>query len=394
MPTYIGSNQLTKMYLGDVEIVKAYLGDKEVYSSVPPGPVNYTLTQKSVLEHDTAAGQYNAICKIDDTHFAVAYSSTNQQAYLKTFRVNADLSITEIDSLAYGPARSYTNAVLLIDATHLIVFHSGNSYNLDGYAKTFSMDGNCDNLALVDDEMWSGGNDFDMSSACKIDDTHFAVAYTGQAYDGYITTFVIDGSYQITRLATLEHDTAQSKGNSLVMIDGTHCILFYVDTSDQGIVRTFSINTSTYVLTQIDSEVIALAGGQVSIKKLDDDHYAIAYQENSSKDGFTKIITIDESYNIAVTSTLEHDTTYGWMHTLEYIDAAHFMLAYGESISGPGSIKTFSVDGSYNITQVDIEDLDTVKAQYIIMQQLTTTKYAVVYEGLDDDGYVKVFEID
>lgn len=60
MSIKIETNQLTKMYIGDTKIIKAYLGDQQVYSSAPAGPVNYTLAQKSVLEHDTTNGTYNS----------------------------------------------------------------------------------------------------------------------------------------------------------------------------------------------------------------------------------------------------------------------------------------------------------------------------------------------
>ena len=46
-----------------------------------------------------------------------------------------------------------------------------------------------------------------MNSLVKIDDTHFILAYTGTDNDGFIKTFSIDGSYNITQISSLEHDT-------------------------------------------------------------------------------------------------------------------------------------------------------------------------------------------
>ena len=45
------------------------------------------------------------------------------------------------------------------------------------------------------------------NSLVKIDDTHFILAYTGTGNDGFIKTFSIDGSYNITQIKILEHDT-------------------------------------------------------------------------------------------------------------------------------------------------------------------------------------------
>ena len=38
------------------------------------------------------------------------------------------------------------------------------------------------------------------NSLVKIDDTHFILAYTGTDNDGFIKTFSIDGSYNITQI--------------------------------------------------------------------------------------------------------------------------------------------------------------------------------------------------
>ena len=71
------------------------------------------------------------------------------------------------------------------------------------------------------------------NSLVKIDSTHFMLAYAGDGDDGYIKTFSINGSYDITEIDSLEHDDVLGTWNSLVMIDSTHFMLIYHGSSDE-----------------------------------------------------------------------------------------------------------------------------------------------------------------
>ena len=75
----------------------------------------------------------------------------------------------------------------------------------------------------------------------KIDDTHFILAYRGPDDDGFIKTFSIDSSYNITQISSLEHDTDNGSHNSLVKIDDTHYILAYTGLDGDGFIKTFFV---------------------------------------------------------------------------------------------------------------------------------------------------------
>jgi len=82
-----------------------------------------------------------------------------------------------------------------------------------------------------------------------IDTTHFILAYMGDGLDGYIKTFSINGSYEITELHELEHDTDYGGYNSLVMIDTTHFILAYTGDGSDGFIKTFSVEADVALST-------------------------------------------------------------------------------------------------------------------------------------------------
>ncbi len=92
------------------------------------------------------------------------------------------------------------------------------------------------------------------NSLVQIDSTHYILAYAGVDNDGFIKTFSVNSSSSnITQIDSIEHDTADSLYNSLVQIDSTHYILAYSGTGADGFIKTFSINRSAYNITQIDS---------------------------------------------------------------------------------------------------------------------------------------------
>ena len=66
------------------------------------------------------------------------------------------------------------------------------------------------------------------NSFVQVDADTFALAYTGQANDGFIKTFDIsaDGT-TITEVSSLEHDTSRGTDNSLVQVDADTFALAY-----------------------------------------------------------------------------------------------------------------------------------------------------------------------
>ena len=78
-----------------------------------------------------------------------------------------------------------------------------------------------------------------------MDSDTYALAYTGFEDDGYISTFTIpsDGS-TITEVATLEHDAANDKYNSLVQVDSDTYALAYAGSGLMGYISTFTIDVT------------------------------------------------------------------------------------------------------------------------------------------------------
>ena len=79
----------------------------------------------------------------------------------------------------------------------------------------------------------------------QVDADTYALAYTGDQSDGFITTFTIsaDGT-TITEVTSLEHDTVFGRENSLVQVDSDTYALAYEGNDTDGFITTFTISGS------------------------------------------------------------------------------------------------------------------------------------------------------
>jgi len=300
--------------------------------------------------------------------------------------------INEIDQLTVNPTGTWTG-IDVLDSTHYVVSYQGDF--TDGYVSIISHDGSGGSLTEI--KML----EFDPSrgtstSICVIDSTHFAIAYSGPDIDGFIKTFSVDGSYNITLVDTLEQDTNNNSNNSLILIDSTHLMLAYQGTSGDGFVKTFSIDAVTADnITQIDVlEFDTLVATWISLRQITASFYVIAYA-GVGNDGFVKTFSIDGSYdNITQVDVLEHDTVQGMFNSVAVIDATHFAISYGGS-GNDGWVKTFSIDGSAdNITEIDSLEYDTANGDYTSLCLIDNTHLIVAYSGVSRNGTASIIDLD
>jgi len=302
----------------------------------------------------------------------------------------AQYDVSQIDVLEHDTVDGGGGSLVMIDSTHFILAYTGAAY--DGYIKTFSIDGSYDNITQIDVLEHDTLNGT-YNSLVMIDSTHFILAYAGDGFDGYIKTFSIDGNYDnIAQIDSLEHDTANGTYNSLVMIDSTHFILAYEGGSwPYGYIRTFSIDGSYDNITVINTLQHDDAGADYnSLVMIDSTHFILAY---ASFGGKIKTFSIDGSYAVTQIDSLQHETELDYSNSLVMIDSTHFILAY-TGAAYDGYIKTFSIDGSYNITQIDVLEHDTVSGWDSSLVMIDSTHFILAYTGPADDGYIKTFSID
>lgn len=121
--------------------------------------------------------------------------------------------------------------------------------------------------------------------------------------------------------------------------------------------------------------------------------YAIAYQ-GYGNDGYLKTVTINDDGTIGgVIQSLEFDTTNGRQPWIIHIADNVYAIAY-VGPGGNGSIKTFTIDADGTIGSVgsDVFDAGTGLIEPMIVH-ISGTTYAIVYGGVDNDGWLKTITI-
>ena len=318
------------------------------------------------LEHDVRQGQYNSLVQVDSDTYALAYEGKDSDGFISTFTISSDgTSIVEVDTLEHDTVRGQHNSLVHVDS-----------------------------------------------------DT-YALAYTGEDEDGFISTFTIDSDGNITAVKTqsegnnLEHDADQGVAsvlhNSLVKVDSNTIALAYAGAGEDGFISTFTIDSDgniAAVKTQSEGNNLEHdeeRGQFNSLVQVDSDTYALAY-EGLDKDGYISTFTIDSDGNIAAVKTesegnnLEHDTNRGSFNSLVHVVSDTYALAY-TSHGEDGFISTFTIDSNGNIAAVKTQsegnnlEHDENKGIYNSLVQVDSDTYALAYTGTDTNGFISTFTI-
>jgi hypothetical protein len=92
-------------------------------------------------------------------------------------------------------------------------------------------------------------------------------------------------------------------------------------------------------------------------------------------------------YTFSVINTLEHDTAYGDECSVAKLTASLFAVAYSDG-SNYVKVKTFAIDGSYNITEKGSLTLSNLASGYPSVCGLSATSFVVAYRDGTDGGNV------
>lgn len=234
------------------------------------------------------------------------------------------------------------------------------------------------------------------NSIVQIDATHYIVAYKGSGTTGQIVTFSIDADGgNITEIDQLQHEGTFCEWNSLIKIDATHFALAYEGASSRGRIKTFSIDGSYGTITELDSlQHDATQTEYNSLILIDSTHFALAYAFGGTTSGKIKTFSIDGSHVITEMNSLTHNSGRSQWNSLVLIDSTHFILAYA-GIDVDGFIKTFSIDGSFVITEIDELEHDTSEGSRNSLVLIDSTHFILAYRGtVDSDGVITTFSID
>jgi hypothetical protein len=311
-----------------------------------------TITEVETLEHDTDNGSYNSLVKVDADTYALAYAGEGQDGWISTFTISADgTGITEVETLEHDAVLATYNSLVKVDAdTYALAYTDTDN---DGFITTFTIlaDGTgIAEVATLEHDAVLGYH----NSLVKVDADTYALAYGSNFNRGWISTFTIsaDGT-GIAEVATLQHDAVIGQYNSLVQVDADTYALAYTGDGNDGFISTFTIPADGSAITEVATlEHDTERAYHNSLVKVDADTYALAYTDTDN-DGFISTFTIlANGTGIAEVATLEHDTVQGSYNSLVKVDADTYALAYTD-INFDGFISTFTISDTPLVTETE-----------------------------------------
>lgn len=263
-----------------------------------------------------------SIVRIDDTHFAIFWMGDGNDGFVRTFEFNPGTGAVSFwgAQLEYDTNNGQNPSAVSMDTNHILNAWTGPSE--DGFARVFEIN-------------MSNGNVTGLSTAFEYDttlsiskhlvmmnDTKAIVAYIGgttniqqvRVLDINTSTWAVSGA---NSSFTFRSNGSSSKVNIVSLaLDSSVVFSTPVDGSPTGkLLRPLSINTSTWAVSNLGSEVQVHTGSSESIYnkllRIDDTHFIVFYTGNDN-DGFARTYEIDPSDgDLTLMDELEFDPTNG-----------------------------------------------------------------------------------
>jgi len=233
----------------------------------------------------------------------------------------------------------------------------------------------------------------------QVDGNVFVIAYPGPGGDGFLKTVTINTDGQIDNAAidTLEFDADTAFHLSIIHVSGSVYAIAYRGVDLDGYLKTVTIHTDGLIdNTVIDTLEFDISDGAYpNIVHASGSVYAIAYQ-GSGGDGYLKTVTIhtDGLIDDTVIDSLEFDASDCVYPNIIHITGSVYAIAY-KGVGGDGYLKTVTIhtNGQIDDTVIDTLEFEQKAGSYLNIIHISGSVYAIAYEGVGGDGFVKTVTI-
>jgi len=320
--------------------------------------------------------------------YAIAYTDLDSEGFLKTVEIATDGQITDtvIETLEFDTVLATTPNIIPISGDVYAVAYSGPGD--DGFLKTVEISTNGNITDTVIDTL-----EFDISQGLDPNIIHvsgnvYAIAYKGKLDDGFLKTVEIatDGQITDTVIDTLEFDTVLATAPNIIPVSGNVYAIAYWGNAGDGFLRTVEIATNGQITdTVIDTLVFdAVMGFYPNIISVSGDVYAIAY-EGIFGYGYLKTVEIatDGQITDTVIDTLEFDSIASLAPNIIPVSGNVYAIAYPGG-STDGFLKTVEIANNGNITDtvIDTLEFDTNDGKNPNIIPISGNVYAIAYKGV------------
>lgn len=308
---------------------------------------------------------------------------------------SADIADTVLDTLEFDTADGVTPSVVNVSGDVYAVAYSG--VNNDGFVSTFEVDSS-GNVSAVLDTLEFDARQGQTPEIIAIGGEVFAIAYTGQSNDGFIVTVNIDSAGTITSslLGSFEFDTSQGVAPSILPVTGNIYAIAYTGQGNDGFLKTVEISSlGAIVPLALDTlEFDTTNGLAPHIAQVDGATFAVSYT-GPGDDGWLQTVDIDSLGQITGIDSFEFEATHADTPFLTQVSGTVFALAYAD-VDGDGQIATIDISaaGSITTTFIDAFEYDTVNGATPQLVSLGSDIFLATYSGSGTDGFAVMIEID
>jgi len=242
--------------------------------------------------------------------------------------------------------------VAKLDATHVVVVQDDNG-TANGVLNIFAISGGYGISTTTTFTFHS--SEVRTPVVTRIDNTHFAVSFREESSsDGSIKIYSVDGSYNVTEQESFVYDSTNGgESRDMILLDSSHLMLAYTVTSGSSYVSVYAFDGS-YQITLTTSHTIAGSTlHDISIGMFSSSAFAIAARVATTNYTITKTFSIDGSYNITEEDSSTLTAYNGAKPRCLVLDATHYVVAHNEYTNSGIWVRTFSIDGSYTISAID-----------------------------------------
>lgn len=371
------------------------------------------ITSKANFEFDTNTGTDPQIVQVDSDTFAVVNQGGGADGWIRTLNISADgLTISEEDSFEFDTLEGRDNDIIQVDSDTFLVVHRG--VDNHGFARTINISTDGTINSIENTLEFEPTVEAYQNALAQIDSDTFVVAYRDVDSDGRLATLDVTSSGTITLVETLEYDTAAASHPDIKRLDDKSFVIAYQGGGNDGFIKTIPITTSGDIGTVTDTYEFDTGNGRFpSIISIDGNTVAVATRGGGS-DGFLDTIFIDvELGGIDALSVVETDNSV----KTAIITASSTPVVVSEGINSVNPVLSpttitipthgFELAIYANSTPIlaheatvstiktnDSFEFDNANGEVPDFIRVDSDTFAVVYQGVDDDGFIKTVNID
>ena len=303
----------------------------------------------------------------------------------------ADYDITYLKKLTVSSEKDYAafGRMAKLDDTHFII--ATRDALAHGMLYSVSIDANYD--LTVEDSLEFQTTNNEGNSIVALDGTHFAVSCQGNVGDGFVGTYSVDANFDITLIDQFEFDTASAYWTSICQMDSTHLAVAYHEQYGAGYLKTFSMTAGFDSIALVDTITThnrdSDGNGFNALVRIDSTHVILAM---TTGDSYITTYSMDSSGdNLTEVDDLKWTTNNSTYISMKAIDDTHFAAAY--TYGNTGVTTVFSINGSYEIAEDDSFTFETTRCYGGGISKIDGTHTVINWSGPDVDGFIGTYDL-